>query len=196
MTSLKRIAAIGSSLTLAAIAVFAQAPSEKKPSFEVASVKPSTSGTNFVRIGGGVGNGRFNAENLTLKMLITNAYRVREFQVLGGPNWITSDRWNVEAKAEEGSIPPPPPGPPDPTAMTPMPLMLQSLLEDRFRLKIHRESREQPIYTLVVGKDGAKLKAVDAPQRPALTARRPRHLLCLRHSLAEVCPLTSRLLPA
>src|SRR6185295_5099143 len=109
---------------------------------------------------------RFNAENLTLKMLITNAYRVREFQVLGGPNWITSDRWNVEAKAEEGSIPPPPPGPPDPTAMTPMSLMLQSLVEDRFQLRIHRETREQPIYTLVVGKDGSKLKAVDAPPRP------------------------------
>ena len=166
MTTLKRIAAVGSSLAIAAIAVFAQAPVEKKPSFEVASVKPNLSGTNFVRIGGGVGNGRYNADNVTLKMLITNAYRVREFQVLGGPNWIASDRWNIEAKAEEGSIPPPPLGPPDPTAITPMSLMLQSLLEERFQLKFHRETREQPIYTLTVAKDGSKLKSVEAPPRP------------------------------
>jgi uncharacterized protein (TIGR03435 family) len=146
-------------------AIFAQSP-ETKRSFEVASIKPNTSGTNFVRMGGpGGGNGRFNGENVTLRMLLQNAYRIRDFQIVGGPAWISTDRWNVEAKAEDGSIPPPT-GPPDPNTPNPMSLMLQSLLEDRFQLKVHKETRELPIYTLSVGKDGSKLKAVDAPPRP------------------------------
>lgn len=166
MTCLKRSLVIGTAVALAASAILAQAPTEPKLSFEVASIKPSPTGNNFVRIGGGVGNGRFNADNVTLKILIQDAYRVREFQVLGGPSWIASDRWNVEGKAEDGSIPPLA-GPPDPTAPNPMSMMLQSLVEDRFQLKIHKETRELPIYTLAVGKDGSKLKAVDAPARPA-----------------------------
>ena len=84
------------------------------------------------------------------------AYRVRDFQIIGGPSWTGTDRWNIEAKAEEGSIPPrtfTDPGIPDPLM-----LMVQSLIEDRFQLKMHRETRELPIYELLVGKNGSKVK--------------------------------------
>ena len=97
------------------------------------------------------------ANGVTFRMLMTFAYRVRDFQVIGGPNWTTSDRWNIEARAEEGSIPPRT-GPVDPTAPDPIALRLQSLLEDRFQLKFHRETRELPAYELTIAKGGSKVK--------------------------------------
>jgi uncharacterized protein (TIGR03435 family) len=139
-----------------------QAPS--KASFEVASVKLSAGAGNFMGIGRAPG-GRFTANNVPLRFLIQNAYRVRDFQVIGGPSWIASERWDVEAKAEEGSIPAPT-GPPDPNVADPMSIRLQSLLEDRFQLKLHRETRELPIYMLTIAKDGLKMKSVEAPPRP------------------------------
>jgi uncharacterized protein (TIGR03435 family) len=142
-----------------------QAPSSK-PSFEVASVKPSTAGDNRVamRIQPG---GRFIVTNATLKMIIVSAYNVRDYQISGGPGWITTDRWNIEGKAEEGSIPART-GPPDPTVPDPLMLMTQSLLEDRFQLKMHRETREAPIYELVLAKAGSKMK-LSANQEPVAT---------------------------
>ena len=164
MIFLKTLLSVASVMTVIASPVFAQTPGEPRPSFEVASIKPSATGNNFVSIGRAPG-GRFIANNVPLKFLIQNAYRVRDFQVLGGPSWITTDRWNVEAKAEEGSIPPQT-GPPDPNVPDPMSIRLQSLLEERFQLKVRHESRELPTYTMTIGKDGPKLKSVDAPPRP------------------------------
>ena len=129
-------------------------------SFEVGSVKPSTSGKNRVAIMEQPG-GRFVASNVSLTMLMDAAYRVREFQILGGPNWIRTDRWNIEAKADEGSMPPPS-AQPDPTEIDPMTLMLQSLIEERFHLKMRRETRQLPAYVLTVAKGGPKMKAAEA----------------------------------
>ena len=141
--------------------VLAQTPGVR-PSFEVASVKPNTSGstnssTSFNR-------GRFVATNVTVKLLLMSAYRVQDFQIIGGPGWIGSDAFDIEAKPEEGAVPQQP-GPRDPTAIDPMSLMVQSLLEDRFELKLHRETRELPVYILSIGKDGPKFKAVDPAQQ-------------------------------
>ena len=88
----------------------------------------------------------------------------QNFVVIGGPTWITSDRWNVEGQAEAGSVPPRV-GPPDPTVPDTIALMVQSLIEDRFQLKYLRETREQNVYTLTVGNDGPKMKSVDPPPR-------------------------------
>jgi uncharacterized protein (TIGR03435 family) len=142
--------------TLVSIPSFSRQSDAAKPAFEVASIKPSTSADNRVMIGGSPG-GHFTVTNATLKMIMGAAYRVRDFQIFGGPNWISTDRWNIEAKAEEGSIPPPK-GPPDPTVPDPLGLMVQSLLEDRFHLKIHRETRELPVYELRIAKSGSKVK--------------------------------------
>ena len=74
-----------------------------------------------------------------------NAYTVQPFQIVGGPAWIDSERYAIEAKADGNA------------SRAQMFLMLQSLLEDRFQLKIHRETRELPVYALVPARGGLKL---------------------------------------
>ncbi|HJT87554.1 MAG TPA: TIGR03435 family protein, partial [Bryobacteraceae bacterium] len=115
------------------------------PSFEVASIKPNNSGTSMVRIRPS-GSGRFTAENVPLQALITMAYRLKDFQISGAPGWIRSERYDISAKAEKN--------PGRDTMMD----MLQTLLEDRFQLKSHKESKEMAVYALVVSKVG-KLQA-------------------------------------
>ena len=133
-------------LVVAAIAgvalLAAQTPAQKR-SFEVASIKPSAARDNrfLIRIQPG---GRYVISNSTFKSVIAQAYGIRDFQISGGPNWISKDRWNIEAKAEEGSIPPPT-RPLDPTVPGPLEIMMQSLIEDRFHLKMHRETKQLPI---------------------------------------------------
>ena len=149
-----------------AIPVPSQAPGEAKPSFEVASIKPNTSGQMAMSISAQPG-GRLVANGLTFRFLMFFAYRVRDFQIIGGPSWTTSDRWNIEARAEEGSVPPRT-GVTDPNVPDPLALRLQSLLEDRFQLKFHRETRELPAYELTIAKGGSKVKLSEdqTPFRP------------------------------
>jgi bla regulator protein blaR1 len=130
---------------------FAQDGVTPRPSFEVASIKPNSSGGNRVALVGQPG-GRFVATNVTLQMLITIAYQVDGFRISGGPNWVNSDRFDIEARAEGGNTIPGQPFP-----------LLQSLLEDRFGLKVPWETKEFPVYELVVAKNGMKLQAVADP---------------------------------
>src|SRR5262245_2543472 len=140
----------------ASIPFLSQTSPAQKPSFEVASVKPNNSGSSSARAGTRVG-GYYFATNYSVKMLIMQAYRVQDFQVSGGPNWIEGDRFDVEARAEPGTVPTAA-GPPDPGRPDTMALMIQSLLEERFQLKLHRDTKELPVYTLSVGNDGSKLQ--------------------------------------
>ena len=82
---------------------------------------------------------------MTLKEMIVLAWRIQPFQILGGPAWLDSIHYDVTARPE---------GKPQ---QTEIPLMLQSLLEDRFKLTIHRETRQLPIYALVVARKDGKL---------------------------------------
>jgi len=143
------------------------------PTFDVASVKPNKSGGMGVRIMFQPG-GRFTADNITLKFLIRLAYDVQEFQISGGPPWINSDRYDVEAKAG-GS----PEG--DMRTMTEEQRqadlarrrqMIQALLKDRFQLTLHKESKDAPIYALVVAKNGPKMK--ELPPAPPPSADDPK----------------------
>jgi uncharacterized protein (TIGR03435 family) len=118
----------------------AQAP---RPGFEVASVRPNTSATAPPRIAVQAG-GRWTATNVTLRMLIRNAYGVQDVELFGVPDWAASESFDIIAKAEE-NVPPGPPG----DEPGPMQLMLQSLLEQRFVLRVHREARELPVYELL-----------------------------------------------
>jgi uncharacterized protein (TIGR03435 family) len=125
--------------------------------FEVASIKPNNSGSRRSNCCGGPG--RFVGQNVTLGMLINVAYGAQDFQVSGGPGWINSERWDVEAKAE------------DRASADEMGPMLQRLLENRFKLSVRRETREFPVYVLTVAKSASKLKpskciATDADTRP------------------------------
>lgn len=114
-----------------------------RPAFEVASVKPNTSGEPRVMIRTEPG-GRFVAVNVPLRVLIRNAYGIAEdSRIVGAPAWIDSARFDVTAAPPDGTAALIPGG-----AVGPMNLMLQSLLEDRFRLTVRREMRELPIYVL------------------------------------------------
>jgi uncharacterized protein (TIGR03435 family) len=120
------------------------------PVFEVASVKQNKSGEGFIRIGMAPG-GRFTANNVPLRQLILMAYQVQPFQIVGGPSWMVSDRFDIVAKAS-GDLPPPTPG-----VVGPMQLMMRALLADRFKLTLHNEQKEMPIYALVVARADGKL---------------------------------------
>jgi uncharacterized protein (TIGR03435 family) len=116
----------------------------KPLSFEVASLKPSQAQMGRRRIESE--GGRYMAEGITLKMLIQQAFDVKDFQIIGAPGWATSDQFDINAKAEN----------PDMNSEQ-LRERLRSLLRERFNLKIKKETRELQIYVLVEGKGGHKL---------------------------------------
>ena len=132
-------------LMLAAGALYAQVE-HARPAFEVASIRPSNSADRRPYFGGDAG--RFIANNVTVKKLIQNAYGVKDFQISVGPSWIGSDLFDISAKSESSMRP------------EDLWLMMQSLLADRFKLVIRRETKEMPVYGLVVAKNGAKFREV------------------------------------
>jgi uncharacterized protein (TIGR03435 family) len=124
----------------------ASKPPAPAPAFEVASVKLNKTGSNSMSMGSPPG--RFTATNMSLRMIIQNAYRdvVRLTSLLvGGPGWMDSDRFDITAKLPDGA-------PPEQTVS-----MLQSLLADRFKLVVHKETRETQIYALVLARDDGRL---------------------------------------
>jgi uncharacterized protein (TIGR03435 family) len=129
--------------------------------FEVTSVKPNTVGR------GGYGDmppsGRVNMVSLTFKMLMSAAYRVQDYQIIGGPAWLAVDRFDVQASPPSDFRPQPPARCFANCPLTPVQIMMQGLLADRFQLKIHRETRELPVYELTVAKNGFKVKEVPEP---------------------------------
>jgi uncharacterized protein (TIGR03435 family) len=138
---------------LAATAAFAQT----KPAFEVAVIKPAPpmdmakmaatlQAGGKMPIGANVDMARAEYLYLDLKSLITYAYGVKPYQITG-PDWMSTTRFDIVAKMPEGS------------KKDDAPKMLQTLLEDRFKLTTHRVSAERPVLALVVGKGGPKLKA-------------------------------------
>jgi len=132
-----------------------QTTATPSPSFEVASIKPNRSGDMFIRIM--FQPGRYTANGVTTKHLITMAYNVKDFQVSGGPSWINSERYDIEAKEPDSIAEELPKLPPDQREEQSR-LMLQSLLADRFKLKLSHTTKELPVYALVIAKNGPKLQ--------------------------------------
>ena len=123
----------GSSTLLAQSASVAARPAE----FEVASVKLHTSADQRMMMVAQPG-GRFVAMNIPLRMLIRTAYQLQDDQIVGGPKWLATDRFDIEARAADTGA-----------AINPQLLvMLQSLLADRFKLTTHREKRELQVFAL------------------------------------------------
>jgi bla regulator protein blaR1 len=158
-TSGPRALIFASAILLSSIPASAQP--QQKLEFEVASIKPNASGEHGMRMS--ISPGRLMAKNVTAKLLIMQAFNVKDFQISGGPAWIASDHFDLDAKTggEEG---------PSPAKLSPdqmktksqeIQLMMQSLLSDRFKLKTHEDSKEAPVYALVVGKNGPKLKPAE-----------------------------------
>ena len=134
----------------------AQAGAVTSPTFEVASIRPAAPQTGRTRSLGGVGTkgDRVTATNVTLRQLLQRAYNIRPQQVTG-PSWLDSDRFDIMAKLPEGAT------------NDQVPVMLQNLVIERFKLTLRREKKEMPVYALVVGKGGPKLeKAEDGESAP------------------------------
>jgi uncharacterized protein (TIGR03435 family) len=136
-------------LCIAGAAAIVVAQEAGLPSFEVATVKVNKSGDpgQFIRRQPG---GRVTATNMPARTLITFAYQLAQYQLVGGPPWIGTDRFDIVAKMD-GEPPPVPPGSGPDQIM----LATRTLLADRFGLKVHRETREMDIYALVLAKPGA-----------------------------------------
>jgi len=129
--------------------------------FEVATIRPHPAGDYISSLGGPPG--RFDAKNVTVRMLVEEAYDVPADQVSGGPDWTNSQRFDIQAKipdAEWQKI-----GKLDyNTRQQYIDLMLQSLLKSRFQLAIDKEPRELRVYALVVAKGGPKLRSAGSPK--------------------------------
>ncbi|HEX3875714.1 MAG TPA: TIGR03435 family protein [Bryobacteraceae bacterium] len=143
-------------LHLFAALAFASAASAQppaRPEFEVASVKPNASGGQGFSIQALPAG--LQARNISLKRLIAMGYSVTDFQIFGELPWLESARFDVEAKTAVK------------TALPELRLMMQSLLDERFQLKFHRETRDLPILTLSFVKNGVKGPGLtDAPGEP------------------------------
>lgn len=163
MQPMMRVTAVAGTAFLISLGTWAQ--SAAQPAFEVASVKasppPTGNGPRSSALSGGPGTpdpGRLAGQNVSLRSLLLTAYGVRVDQLLA-PDWMISTAYDVVATV-----------PPDTTRAQAM-LMLQNLLAERFKLVVHRETREMPIYALVVDKGGPKLTeaASDGPTNGGLS---------------------------
>jgi uncharacterized protein (TIGR03435 family) len=161
---------------VATLVVFASSALIAQETFEVASIKPSDPNERRIGIGMRPG-GMVNMTGVNLRLLIQQAYDVRDFQVSGAPAWAGTDRYDIIAKAGDSVEN----SDSDPrkfsdaqlkTAQEKMRFRLQALLADRFQLKVHRDTKELPVYALVVAKSGPKLQEAQVPDTPP-TAQGP-----------------------
>ena len=129
--------------------------------FEAASIKPSSlvSGDHQITGFQAPGGGRLNTFRTSLRMLILYAYDLKDFQLSGGPGWANSETYDIVAKGDGNATRPQ------------LRLMVQALLKDRFKLALRHETKDAPIYELVVAKGGSKIQedTTSDRQRIALT---------------------------
>ncbi len=139
-----------------------------KPKLEVASIKPSPGRNDVVWVR--FGSDRIILENYPVREMIGAAYGVRAAELIGGPQWINSTRYDITAKAER------------PANIRALWTMMQSVLEERFRLKLHHEKREVPVFDLTISKpskfqefqhNGECVEGDPTAPLPQATASRP-----------------------
>jgi uncharacterized protein (TIGR03435 family) len=123
----------------------------KVPAFDVVSVKPNKSDSGMVRVM--TKPDGYAASNVSLKMLIQSAYGIREDLVSGAPSWADSARFDIDAKVAGSDVDALKKLSPEQRRS-----ILQPLLADRFKLKAHTETKQLPVYELVLAKGGSKLK--------------------------------------
>src|SRR5579872_3889857 len=192
-------------LIFAAIGAAQNDPASTTPSpkFDVASIKPAAPDARgmFVRPMPG---GHVKVTNMTLQMLIEIAYRLQPFQITGASGWMESVHYDIDAK------------PDSPTQQSDWRVMLQGLLADRFQLVFHRETKELPIYALVLAHKDGKLgpgmteskegsctvfdpskpppPRNDGPQACGSQFMSPRSVTAIAVPVANITPMLSRML--
>lgn len=119
--------------------------------FDVISVKPSQPGTPGIGIQPMSKGQGYRVGGVPVRLMISLMYKITDTQIVGGPKWMDTDQWDIEAKADQ------------PATLDQLHEMFQTMLADRFHLQFHKEKREIPAYVLSVDKSGSKLKPNDGP---------------------------------
>jgi uncharacterized protein (TIGR03435 family) len=166
-------------MIITTVGAFGQ-PAPSTPAFEAASVKPAAPSAdgNVRRLFNGDA-GRIDYQNVTLKSLIMRAYGVKEYQITG-PDWLDSAGYDVVATI------------PRDASEAQLPQMLQTLLAERFKLTLRHETKDLPVYALVVGKNGPKLKPAEREEGFSMRmVPKGRHIEGTS-SLAGLCDFLSR----
>jgi bla regulator protein blaR1 len=165
--------------TIAAIGAFGQ---NARITFDVASIKPTAPSTQQTVLLFTAGGG-FRYTNTSLRSLIQTAYAVQDYQLINGTNWMDSQKYDVEAKPDAGGTN---------VNRDQVLLMVLSLLADRFKLKVHHETKESSIYALVVAKNGLNIKQAADPAGGARGGANGR--LTGKRSMPQLADLLSRIL--
>jgi len=156
----------------------AQAPAS--PAFDVASVKPNRSvnqeTASFVQPGG-----RYTATNVTVRMLVKAAYGLHDDQLIGGPEWVKTDRFDISAKAEGYSTPS--------AFRDAARLMLRPLLASRFKLVLREERRDLPVYVLTFASANRMPGPLIRPTNPADCDSVPKTPAAARDAVEPATPL-------
>src|ERR1051326_5869315 len=170
-----KLALLIAAATSGALPLLCQTSPPPKISFDVISIKPTR--PPCTAVGGGFRGNRYTVACSTLRMLLQRAYQrlsttpIAPIQIIGGPSWIDSDRYDIQATANcsVGAF-----------SSEQIQLMFRSMLEDRFQLKAHKETREGHVHNLVVAKYPPKIKLsenqtpiprqVTAPIKPCSSA--------------------------
>jgi uncharacterized protein (TIGR03435 family) len=169
------------SLLAGSAVLSAQTPSPAPaamPAFEVASVKRNASGSTNYRTSTLPANRTYVATNATVRQIILSVYRLRPYQLIGGPPWLDTDRFDISAKAPENAT------------ASDLLLMVHTLLADRFKLVTHRETREQSIYALVLARNDSRLGPQLRPSTSTCPAPPGAATLPAQPSQRPVCGIT------
>jgi len=162
---LARKIVVGAMLAMGPIA-WAQTDAAKALTYDVISVKPNTSGGGGMRMM--ITPDGFQADNVSLKMMMQNAYQYNPELIFGLPKWADTDRFDVKAKVAEEDLPAlKKMAPPDRIKI------MQSVMEERFKVKVHRETKELPTYDLVIAKGGLKIKEAVLDENSPIAMKGP-----------------------
>ena len=127
-------------------------PADATLTFDVASVKPNKTGDRRVSAVSEP-NGRFTMTNVPAQLMLVIAYQLQPYQIVGAPSWLQSEHYDLIAKPPDGQ----PAASGDTAGPGPLQFMLRNMLADRFKLKVHTETREMPIFALVLSRGDGKL---------------------------------------
>ena len=116
------------------------------PRFEVAALKPSAPGGGNGGMRPAPGGEQYLATNVSLRLMLAVAYRINDDQIVGGPDWMNSEKFDMNAKAT------------GPSTIEELHVMLQNLLAERFKLQFHRGTKERPVYALMVDKGTLRMQ--------------------------------------
>ena len=157
-----------------------------RPEFEVAEIKVNKSGQLQMQASFLAG-GQITARNIPMKLLLAQAFNVRQEYITGGPSWLESDRFDIVAKAAPS------------TPADTLRVMVQALLADRFKLETHTEQKVMPIYALVPAKQGPKLQPAAGTGAPSCSPNQitdgKAHRVCVNQTMADLAKTIPALAP-